>query len=80
MATKYCRDCKFKKRAPYQAGPQQAGMIDICINGDFGDPVTGEPMPCMQVRSLKEMCGLDGKGFIKAVEEPKESPKLIIES
>lgn len=77
---KFCVRCKFHKRMPIQQG-QQAMMIPVCVKEDFGDPVTGEAMPCIQVRQIKEMCGLDGKGFVQAEEAPKEKgdpPKLII--
>lgn len=77
MAAKYCRDCKYRKRMPIQQG-NQAGMIDVCIHEEFGDPVTGESMAAMQVRSIKELCGLDGKGFVNGIPDKEDAPKLVL--
>lgn len=70
MSGKYCKDCKYRKRAAVQH-QNQAAMIDICMHEEFGDPVSGEPLPCGQVRGVKEFCGLTGKGFVVKPEEPR---------
>ena len=83
MSGKYCINCKFYKRMPIQQG-HQATMVGVCMHADFGDPVEGTPMPCAAARQIKELCGLEGKGYSPA---PKEKdvdtgtpPKLILET
>ena len=75
---KLCANCAHHLRAPFQQGGR-AGMISVCTNTDYRNPVDGSPIPALAARQERDLCGYPGRGFIQIPTVAVEDAQIIEE-
>jgi hypothetical protein len=54
-----CVECKHHSKKAMG----EDGILFICHHPAFGHPVTGQLLPCLEVRKDPAFCGVEGRGY-----------------
>lgn len=73
-----CVKCRYFHEETVVSPNKSLIPVAVCLNEEYRHPVMGTPLPCGEVRGHRDLCTLQGHGFLMKEEEIVENKGGVI--